>query len=67
MSRKIEKNSITETLVEIAAKHGSDVTNSIIADYASVLTNQGRDKLIQEIGKCYYPTIFANYKTYTIT
>ena len=57
----IEKDSISETLLEIAAKHGNKASIDIVASYAAHLTDAGRDALIMAIGEGYSPTRFADY------
>ena len=50
-------------LVEIAAVMGNEAAVAIVAEYASCLTNEGRDALIRAIGEAYYPTRFEGYKS----
>jgi hypothetical protein len=57
----IEKDSISETLLEIAAKHGNKASIDIVAAYAAQLTDAGRDALIRAIGEGYSPTRLADY------
>jgi len=52
----IEPNSLAETLLEIAAKHGNKVSIDIVAAYAAHLTGQGRDDLMQAIAEGYSAT-----------
>lgn len=61
----IEKDSISETLLEIAAKHGNQAAIDIVAAYAAHLTDSGRDALIQAIGECYSPTRFMEFNSHT--
>ena len=49
----VEPNSLSETLLEIAAKHGNDASVDIVASYAAALSDSGRDALMQAIEECY--------------
>jgi hypothetical protein len=45
----IEENSISETLLEIACKHGNSAAVEIVAAYASHLTSEGVAELLEGI------------------
>ena len=49
----VESNSLSETLLEIAAKHGNAASVDIVASYAAALSDSGRNALMQAIAECY--------------
>ena len=56
----IEPDSLSETLLEIAAKHGNAASVEIVASYAAHLTDSGRDALMHAIAECYSPKRFLS-------
>lgn len=49
----VEPNSLSETLLEIAAKHSNAASVDIVASYAAALSDSGRNALMQAIAECY--------------
>jgi hypothetical protein len=51
----VEKNSISETLLEIACKHGNAAVVDIVSAYASRLTSDGVAELLEGIRLATHP------------